>query len=96
MINADIRPYNFYTFGEKNAYGEPQLSEEIQGSIKISINVISQSLGDNVNYNQATYIGLTRDAKVNDTYVIDYEGTKLKVLYVNPKGRLIQVFLSEM
>lgn len=95
MINADIRPYNFYTFGEKNAYGEPQLSE-IQGSIKISINVISQSIGDNVNYKQATYIGLTRDAKVNDTYVIDYEGTKLKVLYVNPKGRLKQVFLSEM
>lgn len=96
MINADMRSYNFYTFGAKNGYGEPQLSDEIQGSIKITINVISQSIGDNVNYKQATYIGLTRDVDVNETYVIDFEGVKLKVLYVNPRGRLKQVFMSEM
>jgi hypothetical protein len=96
MINADIRPYNYFTFGEKNAYGQAVLSKEPQGTIKISINSISQSLSDNVNYKQATYIGLTRDANVNSTYVIDYEGTKLKVLYVNPKGRMKQVFLGEM
>lgn len=96
MINADIRSYNFYTFGAKDKYGQPKLSEEPQGTIKISINSITQSLSDNVNYKQATYIGLTRDANVNDTYVIEYEGTKLKVLYVNPKGRLKQVFMGEM
>lgn len=96
MINADIHSYNYYTFGTKDAYGQPQLSKEAQGVIKISINIVSQSITDNVNYKQATYIGLTRDANVNDTYVIDYEGTKLKVLYVNPKGRLKQVFLGEM
>ena len=96
MINTDMRSYNFYTFGKKNAYGEPQLSQDVQGTIKISINSISQALSDNVNYKQATYIGLTRDANVDNTYVIEYEGTKLKVLYVMPKGRLKQVFLGEM
>lgn len=96
MINSDMRPYNFFTFGEKNEYGETVLSEEPQGTVKISINLITQALADNVNYKQATYIGLTRDAEVNDTYVIDYEGNKLKVLYINPKGRLKQVYLCEI
>lgn len=95
MINADMRPYNFYTFGEKNKYGERVLSEEPVGTINISINSITTAIIDNVNYSQATYIGLTR-AEVNDTYVIDYEGAKLKVLYVNPKGRLKQVFMAEI
>ena len=95
MINADMRPYNFFTFGEKNMYGETILSEEPVGTIKISINSITTAIVDNANYSQATYIGLTR-AEVNDTYVIDYEGAKLKVLYVNPKGRLKQVFMAEI
>ena len=98
MINTDMRSYYYFTFGEKNAYGEPQLSKEVKGSIKIAINSISQSITDNVNYKQATYIGLTHDAKVNDTYVIAYgnKGTRLKVLYVVPKGRLKQVFMAEL
>ena len=96
MINTDMRSLPYFTFGAKNSYGEPQLSKDVVGTIKISINSISNSITDNVNYKQATYIGLTRDANVNDTYVIEYEGTKLKVLYVVPKGRLKQVFMSEM
>lgn len=95
MINADMRSYNYFTFGEKNIYGEKVLSAQPIGTIKITINPVSQSISDNVNYSQATYIGLTR-AEVNDTYVIDYEGAKLKVLYVNPKGRLKQVYMAEM
>lgn len=96
MINTDMRSYSFFTFGEKDEYGQPQLSEEAQGSIRISINSISQAISDNVNYSQATYLGLTRDAKVNNTYVIEYEGNKLKVLYVDTKGRLKKVYMSEI
>lgn len=95
MINADMRSYNYFTFGEKDSYGQPQLSQEAQGSIKMSINIVSQTLSDNANYKQATYIGLTNDAKVNSTYVIEYGTEKLKVLYVVPKGRLKQVFMIE-
>lgn len=96
MINADMLPYNYYTFGAKNEYGEPVLSEEAQGSIRMAINIVTQGIADNVNYKQATFIGLTHDAKVDSTYVIEYGAIKLKVLYVNPRGRLKQVFLSEL
>ena len=96
MINTDMRPYSYFTFGEKDAYGQVRLSTDPLGTIKISINHISTTIGETVKYKDANYIGLTRDAKVDDTYVIEYEGQKLKVLYVIPKGRLKQVFLGEM
>ena len=95
MINAKMKPYNYYTFGEENAYGQPKLSTEPIGTVKMAIHLLSQSNTNNLLYSQATYIALTNDANVNDTYVIeDEEGRKLKVLYVSREGRLNQVYLS--
>lgn len=91
-----MRNYNFYSFGEQDAYGQPKLSDEPKGTIKMAINISSQSIQDNINYKEASYIGLTHDSAVNDTYVIEYGEAKLKVLYVNPRGRLKQVFLAEL
>jgi hypothetical protein len=95
MINADMRTYNYFTLGENNAYGQPAMSAEPVGTIKMAINISSQSVQDNINYKDCQYVGLTH-ANVNDTYVIQYGNEKLKVLYVNPKGRYKQVFMREM
>lgn len=96
MISTDMRLYDFYTFGEDNSYGMPQLSTEPKGQIKMAINISSQSIQDNILYKDCSYIGLTQDANVNDTYVIKYGEGRLKVLYINPLGRYKQVFLKEM
>lgn len=90
-----MRSYNYFTFGDKDSYGQAQLSEEIKGTIKIAIYTSSQSIQDNIRYKDATYIGLTQ-AEVNDTYVIEYGNERLKVLYVNPVGRYKQVFLKNL
>jgi hypothetical protein len=95
MINNDMRIYDYFLYQDKNGYGQPQLSQEAQGSVKMAINITSQSVQDNINYKGASYIGLTH-ALLDDTYVIQYGAVKLKVLYVNPKGRLKQVFLAEI
>lgn len=95
MINADMRSYNYFTFGEPNSYGQPQLSQEAQGTIKMAINISSQSIQDNINYKDCAYIGLTH-SHLDDSYAIQYGDKKLKVLYVNPKGRFTQVFLAEI
>lgn len=95
MINADMRIYDFYTYEENNAYGQPQLSKDVKGSVKMAINVSSQSVQDNVLYTGAEFVGLTH-ADITDKYVIQYGDEKLKVLYVNPKGRFKQVFMTRM
>lgn len=96
MINTDMRLYDYSTFGEDNGYGMPQLSDTPEGQIKMAINISSQSIQDNILYKDCSYVGLTQDANVDDTYVIRYGKGKLKVLYVNPKGRYKQVFLGEI
>ena len=102
MINANMREYNYFLYGEPDEYGQTTLIKDeagtplAQGSIKMAINTTSQSIQDNIKYKDATYIGLTHDAEVDDTYVIDYEEGRLKVLYVNPRGRFKQVFMAEI
>lgn len=91
-----MKHYNYFTFGANDSYGQPQLSEEAQGTIKMAIYTYSQALTNNINYKDATYIGLTTDTEVKDTYVIDYEGARLKVLYIKPEGKLKQVFMGEL
>lgn len=95
MINNQMKNYNYYSYSNNNAYGHPVLSETAQGTIKMAINITSQFVQDNIQYKNATYVGLTL-ADVDDKYVIQYGDTKLKVLYVNAAGRYKQVFMSEM
>lgn len=96
MINVDMRDYNYYLYGENNAYGQPQLSEEAQGTVKMAIYTVSQSIQDNILYQDCSYIGLTNDAEIDDKYVIQYDKERLKVLYVQPRGRFKQAFLARM
>ena len=93
MINSNMRVYNYFTYGDADGYGQPQLSDIPIGQIKMSINVTSQTIQDNINYKDSQYIGLTH-ANVDDAYVIEYGNERLKVLYVNPHGRLKQVFMA--
>ena len=96
MLNRDMRLYNYFTYSEtQDAYGQKVVNQEPQGKVKIAINITNQSIQDNINYKNASYVGLTQ-ATLNDHCVIEYGDVKLKVLYVNPKGRMKQVFLAEI
>lgn len=91
-----MKTYNYFTYGLEDAYGQAQLSPEYGGIVKMAINITSQMVQDNINYKDSSYIGLTFDKSINDTYVIEDGDRKLKVLYVNPKGRYTQVFMNEL
>lgn len=95
MINTNMRSYTYSTLGAVDAYGQPTINNEPVGTIKMSINLLNQATQDNVLYNNATYVGLTKQ-EVNDTFVINYGTEKLKVLYVNTYGRYNQVFLCQL
>ena len=64
--------------------------------VKLSINNTSTSIQENINYRQASYIALTLDKAIDDTYVIQYGDERLKVLYVTSQGRYKQVFLNSI
>lgn len=94
MINRAMRSYIYHTLGAIDAYGQAQMQENV-GTIKIALNITSQSAQDNILYRDAAYIGLTKEP-INDTFVIQNGEEKLKVLYVNTLGRYNQAFLKRM
>ena len=96
MINATMRTYDYYTLGAKDEYGQETLSEETQGTLQLAIYTLSNTIGTNIKYKDATYIALTQNKAINDSFVIQYGEEKLKVLYTIPMGRYNQVFLAEM
>lgn len=94
MINTQMRNYPYYKYATSaNEYGQETLNLASSGTIKIAINITSREIKDSVLYSEAEYIGLTR-ANIDDKTVIDFNGKKLKVLFVNPIGRLNQAFLK--
>lgn len=93
-----MKLYNYYTIGAANAYGQQQLptkEDKPVGQVKMAIYTTSTSNQDNINYKECNYIGLTQ-AKVDDTYVIEYGKELLKVLYIVTSGRYTQVFLKSI
>ena len=96
MISTDMRYYDYFTFGDNDGYGQPQLSKERAGAVKMAINTTSTTIQDNVKYKDATYIGLTHSSLLDDKCVIKYGDEKLKVIYIIPKGKYKQVFLKNI
>lgn len=94
MISIEMRPYTFFTLGNDSGYGSPSLNSTPEGKVSLAIYTTSQQIQGNINYADANYIALTHD-NIDDTYIIQIDDNrKAKVLYIQPKGRYKQVFLS--
>lgn len=98
MINTKYCVYNFFTLGPSDAYGQQTVSQQPTGQIKAAIFTRSQSAQDNILYQDAQFVGITYDTKVNDTYIIEYGTERLKVLYCSQtaQNRPRQIFLARM
>ena len=103
MINAQFKEYGYYLYNSENdIYGQKTLIKDdkgepaVQGTIKMAINHTATSIQENINYKDASYLGLTLSRSVDDTFVIQYGEERLKVLYVVPTGRYRQVFMARI
>ena len=95
MINTDMRDYKYYTYIDENEYGQPTISKDVKGTVKMAIYLVSNTKEDSINYTSIQYQGITKDTDIDDTYVIKYGNKKLKVLYVI-EGIYRQVFMTRM
>lgn len=97
MINANMRLYDYYIYSQ-NEYGQTTVAEDAEpaGQIKMAIYTTSQSTQDNILYKDASFVALTHNSEINDMYQVNYNGERLKVLYVSPRGRFRQVYLARV
>lgn len=99
MINAAFREYDYYKTTVNKSYGQevlPPLSATPEGKVKLSIFSTSKGTQDNILYMNCQYIGFTYDTEIDDKYIIQYGKERLKVLYIQSKGRYKQVFLKRV
>ena len=100
MINTQFKQYDYYRYSTSNSYGQPTINtnEPPVGTVKLAINIITQSVTDSILYKDASYIALTWDKDIDDTYAIIYGTEVLKVLYVSApnKFKLRQVYLQKL
>lgn len=101
MIAREMKSYPYYLYGNANHYAQQTLIKDefgeplVQGFVTLAIYSTTQAVQDNINYKDSSYVGLTYDNSVNDSFVIQYGDEQLKVLYVAP-GRMKQVFLKKI
>lgn len=98
MINTDMRYYDYFTIGANtDEYGQMKMQTDASpaGKVKMAIYPSTQNVQQNILYQNAQYVGLTLDAKVDDTYIIDFNGVRLKVLYAS-QGRQRAVFMAKV
>lgn len=94
MITTQMRNYNYYMITDKiDEYGQPQ-TIEAEGVVKMAINFANEQVTTNHLYSGATYVGLTLNKEIDESYIIQYGEEKLKVTYANKVGRYNQVFLA--
>lgn len=96
MIAAQMREYTYTRLlNEFDDYGQPQRREN-EGKVKMAINFANEQITANNLYSSASYVGFTLNKEVNESYIINYNGQKLKVTYAIPLGRYNQVFLARV
>jgi hypothetical protein len=101
MINTSMRAYEYFKYGDLDGYGQQTLIKGddgepiVQGTVKLAIALTTQATQDSINYHNAQFCAQTLDNDIDDTYVIQYGKTRLKVLFVAHGGRYKQVFLNE-
>ena len=99
MIRSDMRLYDYYKTVNNAAYGQehlPAANATPEGQVKLSIHPTSTGTQENILYSNCSYVGLTFDAEIDDKYVIQYGKERLKVMYIQHRGRFRQVFLKKV
>jgi hypothetical protein len=96
---GNMRLYDYWLVEENEKYAQevlPNYEADPAGQVKLSIYPTSTGTQDNILYSNCAYMALTYDTEIDDKYVIQYGKERLKVMYKQPVGRMIQVFLKRV
>jgi len=95
VINRSEQPALLYTMGGQDEYGQDLVEPIAQKKITLTFGLYNHKQTDDIRYEDVEYTGLT-PYDVADDQVIELNGFKYKVLFVNPFGRMKQVFLRKI
>lgn len=92
VINRSMREALKFALGADDEYGQATLDTENPSTIHLTFGLYNHKEVEDVRYQDVEYTGLTFD-NLTDNDVIQLGEDKYKVKFVNPFGRINQVFL---
>lgn len=95
MYNRQLTTILVNSYSGVDEYGDMLTTLDGSRTIQGSINIYSQSTTDDIRYQNAEYLILTKDKNISDQDRLLFNNQEYKVLYVNPFGRLNQVWVSK-
>lgn len=95
MYNRQLTTILVNSYSGVDEYGDMLTTLDGSRTIQGSINIHSQSTTDDIRYQNAEYLILTKDKNISDQDRLLFNNQEYKVLYVNPFGRLNQVWVSK-
>lgn len=92
VINRNMRQAQMYKLGELDEYGQEELDTENSTTVNLTFSLFNHRDTEDVRYQDVEYCGLTYD-NITDNNVLLLDNKKYKVKFVNPYGRIKEVFL---
>ena len=95
MINREMVSATVVTYGGVDEYGQMLTTPTASREISMTFGMYQHQETSDVRFQNVTYTGLTKDQELTDKDHVVIDGKEYKVTFVNPHGRMRQVFLSE-
>lgn len=95
MVNRELRKVTLVSFEEgPDEYGQQMTKEVGEREIEMTFGLYSHTQSEGPQYQEVNYTGLTKEKELRDDQVVRVDGKDYKILFVNPYGRLTQVFMK--
>lgn len=96
MISRELKPAMVLTYDDTlDEYGQPNKSEPKKRPCEITLRIYKHTQVEDIRFNDVTHTALTYDKQITDSNKILYNGDTYSVIFVNPEGRLSQLFLKK-
>ena len=89
-----MREAQVLSFTGRNEYGEPSTIPSSSRTIQATFDLYTHSPVEDPRYQEVQYVCLTKDKEIDDTNKLVINGKTYRVIFVNPFGRLAQVFIG--
>lgn len=96
MINRELRQAYVLSYDDTlDEYGQPNMGEPKKRECEVTLRIYRHTREEDIRFNDVTHISLTPDKTITDSNKIEINGEIYDVQFINPDGRLAEVFLKK-
>lgn len=96
MINRELRKAYVLDYNKTlDEYGQPDMEEPSKRECEVTLKIYRHSKEEDIRFNDVTHISLTYEKNITDANKIEINGDVYDVQFVNPDGRLAEIYLKK-